>query len=105
MRNFNRRRVVAGLAAFLGIPAATLSQTPAQPKPLDEKDPQALTLGYVANASKVDVKKNPTYKAGQTCANCVLLTGKEGDAFRPCAVFPGKTVAASGWCRSWVKRS
>jgi hypothetical protein len=97
-----KRRIVLRslLATWLGWPALAAAQTPQ----LDEKDPQALTLGYVANAAKVDVKKNPTYKPGQTCANCVLLTGKEGDAFRPCAVFPGKLVAAAGWCRSWVKR-
>jgi hypothetical protein len=72
---------------------------------LDEKDPQALTLGYVADAKRVDAKKNPTYQPGQICANCVLLDGKDGEALRPCKVFPGKEVAASGWCRSWVKRS
>jgi len=71
---------------------------------LDEKDPQALTLGYVTDASKADVKKNPTYKPGQACVNCLLLAGKEGETYRPCNVFPGKLVAASGWCRSWVKK-
>jgi len=101
---FSRRRIVTGLMTFLGLPGWALSQTSAQPKPLDEKDPQALTLGYMANAAKVDAKTNPTYQPGQTCSNCVLLVGNQGDAFRPCNVFPGKLVAVSGWCRSWVKK-
>jgi hypothetical protein len=99
----NRRNVIKSvLAAFASFPLWTRAQ--AQTAKLDEKDPQAITLGYVTDAAKVDAKRNPTYKPGQACANCVLLTGKEGDAYRPCAVFPGKLVASAGWCRSWVKK-
>jgi hypothetical protein len=102
----NRRSVIKSvLAAFASFPLWTRAQAQTAPTAkLDEKDPQAITLGYVADAAKVDAKKNPTYKPGQTCATCVLLTGKDGDAYRPCAVFPGKLVASAGWCRSWVKK-
>jgi len=101
MHYLNRRRVVQVALACAGFPWAVRSQA----EELIATDPQAITLGYVADAAKVDVKKNPTYKPGQRCANCLLLTGKEGDAFRPCNVFPGKLVAATGWCRSWVKKA
>ena len=39
---------------------------------VDEKDPQAAGLGYVADAKRVDTKKYPKYAAGQTCANIVI---------------------------------
>lgn len=74
-----------------------------------ESEPMAKTLGYSADASKVDAKKW-TKKAqadgkNQFCHNCILFnsgkvtTDKEG----PCALFPGKHVAAAGWCNSWAK--
>ena len=31
------------------------------------------------------------------------LTGKAGDAWRPCNLFPGKMVKNPGWCKVWVK--
>ena len=50
---------------------------------VDEKDPQAVALGYVADASRVDAKKYPKYAAGQNCANCALYQGKPGRQGRP----------------------
>ena len=47
---------------------------------LDEKDPQAVALGYVADASKVDTKKFPKYATGQLCSNCALYQAKATDA-------------------------
>jgi hypothetical protein len=32
------------------------------------------------------------------------LTGKEGDEWRPCNVFPGKLVNANGWCKVWAPK-
>jgi hypothetical protein len=29
-------------------------------------------------------------------------TGKAGAASGPCNIFPGKDVAAAGWCKVWV---
>jgi hypothetical protein len=37
---------------------------------------------------KVDPSKTPQFKPGSNCANCVQLTGKEGDEWRPCNLFP-----------------
>jgi hypothetical protein len=71
---------------------------------LDEKDPQAIGLGYVADATKTDVKKHPKYAAGQVCANCALYQGKAGDALGGCPLFAGKQVAGKGWCNAWAKK-
>lgn len=67
-------------------------------------DPTAVALSYHENAKTVDAAKFPTYKPDQHCGNCLQLTGNEGDAFRPCNLFPGKLVNAGGWCKVWVKK-
>jgi High potential iron-sulfur protein len=59
--------------------AALVSGAHAQAK-LDEKDPQAVALGYVSDATKADSKRFPKYAAGQQCGNCALFQGKPGDA-------------------------
>jgi hypothetical protein len=73
----------------------------AGPPHLDVKDPAALKLGYVENATQVDVKKYPSYIKGSNCENCLLLQGASGAHYRPCDLFPGKLVSVSGWCSSW----
>ncbi len=94
--------------AQLGIAAAPaagwLARGEAAPVELDPNDPQAKALGYVKDATKVDAKANPNYKAGQVCDNCLQYQGKPGDALGPCNIFPGKLVQAKGWCKVWVKR-
>ena len=71
---------------------------------VDEKDPQAAALGYVADASRVDAKKFPKYAAGQMCSNCALYQGKPADANGACPLFAGKQVSAKGWCSAWAKK-
>lgn len=93
----------AGLAAGAAVAATPQPAAAALPH-LDEKDPQAAALHYVHDAKMVDPKKNPTYKPGQHCANCLQLTGKAGDAWRPCNIFPKKLVAANGWCSVWAQK-
>jgi hypothetical protein len=72
---------------------------------LDEKDPQAVALGYVADATKVDTKKFPKYAAGQVCTNCALYQGKASDAWGGCPLFGAKQVAGKGWCSAWAKKA
>jgi hypothetical protein len=93
------RTAVAGLAA---VPAAALVARSAGAEMLSESDATAKSLGYVADAKKVDPKANPNYKPGQQCANCMQYTGKAGSTAGPCNIFPGKDVAAAGWCKVWV---
>lgn len=72
---------------------------------VDEKDPQAVALGYVADAKRVDTKKFPKYAAGQVCTNCSLYQGKPTDKVGGCPLFGTKLVAGPGWCSAWVKRA
>ena len=43
---------------------------------VDPNEPQAKSLGYVEDATKVDAKANPNYKPGQICANCLQAPGE-----------------------------
>ena len=102
--SFDRRTLLkTAIAGFIAAPAAGLiSKAHAADTPhLDEKDPLAVAMGYVHDATKVDKAKNPQHKAGSACHNCVQLTGKEGDEWRPCNIFPGKLVHKDGWCKVW----
>jgi hypothetical protein len=98
----NRRSLVkslGGAAAALAILRGTESRAADLPH-LDVKDPQAIALGYVEEATRADVKKYPTYVKGSRCDNCLLLQGSSG-AYRPCNLFAGKVVSAAGWCSGW----
>ena len=98
--NNNRRTFFMTLAAGTSLLATSAR---AQAK-LDEKDPQAVALGYVADATKTDTKKFPKYAAGQVCTNCALYQGKATDAAGGCPLFAGKQVAGKGWCSAWAKK-
>ena len=67
-------------------------------------DQVAVALSYHENAKTVEAAKFPNYKPDQHCGNCLQLTGNEGDAWRPCNLFPGKLVNAGGWCKVYVKK-
>jgi len=99
-----RRNVIKNLSLAAGLSAALpWRQTQgAAPPHLDEKDPAAVALAYVENAARVDVKKYPDFVKGSTCENCLQLQGSPGTSYRPCSLFPGKLVAAGGWCKSWT---
>ena len=71
---------------------------------LSESDPVATSLGYKADASKVDKAKFPQYAAGQTCSNCSLYQGAAGSSSGACPIYAGKAVAAKGWCASYAKK-
>ncbi len=72
---------------------------------VDENDPQAAALGYVADAKRVDAKKYPKFAAGQNCGSCVLYQGKAADKAGGCPLFAGKQVASAGWCSAWAKKA
>ncbi len=84
--------------------ALTAKLAMAQAK-LDEKDPQAAALGYVADTTKADAKKYPKHEATQLCGNCALYQGKADDAAGNCPLFAGKQVYAKGWCSAWAKKA
>jgi High potential iron-sulfur protein len=109
----SRREALRGLAIAAGVVAALPcrqafsvapqgAQAPGAAAPhLDVKDPAAVAVGYVESAAKVDPKKYPTYSQGSNCENCLQLQGAAGAGYRPCTLFPGKLVAAAGWCSAW----
>jgi len=77
----------------------------AQANLLSEKDPAAVNLGYVADASKADKAKYKNWAAGQACGNCALFQGKAGEAAAPCPLFAGKVVGTKGWCSAYAKKA
>ncbi|NJR71887.1 MAG: iron permease [Gammaproteobacteria bacterium] len=107
--NQNRRTFMfvasaAGLSA-VGVNAAYAQKAPAALPMLDEADPTAKALGYVANAAKVDKVKYKQFAAGQKCTSCTLFVGKATDKAGGCPLFQGKQVAGEGWCISWAKKA
>lgn len=72
---------------------------------IDEADPTAAALGYKHDTSKVDAAKYPNHKPEQNCANCKLIQGADADAWRPCSIFPGKSVNAKGWCAAYAAKA
>jgi High potential iron-sulfur protein len=108
-KTISRRAILkGGLIAGTLVPALGLvgeSIAAAAMPPLDTKDPTANALGYVEDTSKVDNAANPTHKVEQRCDTCAQFTGAAGDARGTCNIFPGKTVASKGWCKTWSKKS
>jgi hypothetical protein len=99
-----RRRLLKNLALAAGTAAvlpAVRAQAAEAPH-LDVKDPAAVKLGYVEKAALADAKKFPSYEKGSSCENCAQLQGTAGAPYRPCDLFPGKLVAAAGWCSGWA---
>jgi hypothetical protein len=107
-RKIPRRDVLKGaLIGVAAVPAtALLGRTAAAATGrVDPNEPQAKSLGYIVDATKVDAKANPNFKPGQHCAVCLQVpAGKEKGDWIPCNIFAGREVAANGWCKVFVKR-
>jgi hypothetical protein len=103
--SLTRRRFATVLAAvpvaavFASREAAAQANAATLPK-LDLNDPVAKALMYTHDAKTV---KAPIFKPGSDCTNCIQIQGKSGD-WRPCTAFPGKLVAAKGWCSAWAPK-
>ena len=72
---------------------------------LSVDDPMAVAMKYTEDASSVDPSARNNPAAEQNCANCALIQGNDGDEWRPCQIFPGKAVAAAGWCSVWAPKA
>ena len=102
-----RRALLKGaFAALASIPViAAVSRVEAAPAAkVDPNDPQAKSLRYIADTTKVDEKTNPNHKPDQKCANCAQYQGKATDAVAGCTIFAGKQVEGTGWCMVWAKK-
>ena len=102
MSQSNRRVFLMQVAACGSVLGAGAVQ--AQAAKVDEKDPQAVALGYVADTTKADKKKFPKHANDQKCNNCALYQGKATDAAAGCPLFGTKQVAGAGWCSAWAKK-
>ena len=99
----NRREFVVqlGVGASALVSGAVFAAAPM----VAEADANAASLGYKADATKVDKTKFPKYAAGQQCSSCALFQGKAGDAAGGCPLFAGKQVAATAWCSAYAKKA
>lgn len=100
--SISRRRLIKQLALGASALLAASGSQGANPKRLDMKNPAAVALGYVEDASLADTRKFPSYAKGSNCENCLQLQGTAGSAYRPCATFKGELVSIKGWCSAWT---
>ncbi|MDT0595079.1 high-potential iron-sulfur protein [Glaciecola petra] len=95
MKSVNRRNFLKLTgSSLIGLTVGGVALRANAQEKLAESDPTAVALKYV-HESKVE---------GQYCENCMFIQGGEGEAWRPCQIFPGKVVAAKGWCTAWAKK-
>ena len=90
----------APVAEAPAAPAASVATGPL----VDEKDAQAIGLGYVAVAANADKAKFPKYADGQLCSNCSLYQGGSA-AQGGCPLFAGKQVLGKAWCSAYNKKA
>ena len=100
MKKIARRKFIQlSAAAAAGAMVVPAGRARAEELPrLSEDDPTAVAMKYVHDASTVESVSD------QDCANCALIQGNDGDEWRPCPIFPGKSVAAAGWCSVWAPK-
>ena len=105
----NRREFIRKTVLIASAPALTISALArAEEALIDENNPSAVALGYKHNAADIDTAKYPK-KAGpegakQLCLNCSLYQPKT-EVLGGCQIFPGKNVAAGGWCNVWAAKA
>ncbi len=95
MASYNRRDFlkVSG-STLIGLTLGSTTLRAFAQEQLQASDPTAQALKYTPKSSEPNA----------TCGNCMYIQGKEGEQYRPCAIFPGKLVDVDGWCTAWVKR-
>jgi hypothetical protein len=104
MSKLNRRTFM--LQATAGTSVLVMQRAAAADPILSESDPQAVTLGYKADSSKVDAVKYPQHesKVPQECGGCQLYEAIAGslEPYGHCSLFEGKRVSVKGWCSAWA---
>lgn len=101
-RHFIQLSAVAAAGCFVRPGADAQAQDMPQ---LSEDDAMAQSMKYTHDASSVDPATRANPAEEQTCANCALVQGADGDTWRPCQIFPGKVVNADGWCAVWAPKA
>jgi High potential iron-sulfur protein len=105
--HLSRRDALKNLAIAAGVIAVPALRTAraADLPHVTPQDPVAMALAYHEDASTVKAADFPSYKPEQKCSTCAQAKGADGDAWRPCNLFPNKEVNANGWCKVWVKKA
>ncbi len=101
----SRRQFICSLS-LTGAALLVGSEARADLPMVDEKDPTAVSLGYVPDTTKANQAKYPNHTPAQMCNNCALYQGKNGVATGagPCPLYAGKQVSAKGWCSAYAKK-
>ncbi len=105
MTQTDKKRRIFLLQTVTGCLAIGLTGNSSAQAMVAENDAQASSLGYKADATKIDKAKQTKFAAGQACANCALFQGAPGAAAGACPLFAGKQVAAKGWCTAYAKKA
>lgn len=107
MKVTRRRFVGVGAATVLGSTIPTVlgvrTANATDLPQLDESDGTAKALGYVHDATTVDLSTRGA--ADRICRSCRFYTEPASETWGPCTLFPGKSVNANGWCKSWITRA
>jgi hypothetical protein len=102
IKNINRRTFVKVTAGSLAtIPLLVSAQ--AESNKLAEDDATAVVLGYKEKSAAVDAEMYPNHDDKQLCSGCSLYVDG-GNGWGACAIFPGKQVAARGWCSAYAAK-
>lgn len=72
---------------------------------LRETEPDAVTLEYTPDSSRLDASAHPAFQPGSRCARCYFFQGRDDSDVAPCSVFSGWRVSPRGWCREFTPRS
>ena len=95
MKSVNRRDFIKlSGTSLIGLTLGGVALRASAQEKLAADDPTAVALKYT-HKSEVE---------GAYCENCMYIQGEAGAEWRPCAIFPGKVVAAKGWCSAWMKK-
>jgi len=101
-----RKFIQLSAAAAAGCIIQPARDAKAQDLPqLATDDPMAMAMKYTHDASSVDPSARANPAADQDCSNCALIQGADGDEWRPCQIFQGKSVNAKGWCSVWAPKA
>lgn len=101
LSRISRRRFVGTAGSATALAGAGLLPEPGRAGELprvSEDGAIAKALNYVHDAQTVDAAKR---LSDQYCSNCVFFAGSVDNDWAGCDLFPGKAVAARGWCSAW----
>ena len=99
-RGFVKATGAAATVATTGFASSAFASTELQR--VNEDGTMAKALSYVHDARTVDAAKRPS---DRFCHNCALFAGTQDDEWEKCSIFPGKVVAADGWCSAWAPKA